>query len=86
MNKNEKLELIRQAEKSNFTEEDTQLLIDWAIHARLDIELLNLIFKGCVEVTEIKDGEPAFRITERGKRAVESNNVEENRKKNPDNY
>jgi hypothetical protein len=74
LDKNERLELIRQSEKSNFAEEETQQLLDWAMQSKIDMELLNLLFKGYVEISKIENGVPSFAATLKGKDALKRYN------------
>ncbi len=46
---------------SEFTEEEAHQIVKWAIEARLQITMLNLVLKGAAIIT-IKDGAVAFHV------------------------
>lgn len=73
----ERIEIIRQAEKSNLSNKDTKQLLEWAEHTRLAGTVLETILKGYVDVAKIKNGEPMFSLTDIGRQYLEDMPFEE---------
>jgi len=71
LNECERLELIRQAEKTNLSNEQMDQLIEWAESVRFWQHLLDLLFDGQIEVASMREDEPYWAITEKGKKSVE---------------
>ena len=70
LTKIEKLQLIRQSEKCNMTDTETGKLFEWAGKIRLDEALLNLLFKGYVEISKMEENAPSFDATQKGRKAL----------------
>ena len=64
----EKLELIRQIEKSDFSDEQLKELIDWAEMITIGGDVLNMLFEGSVEIVDFQEGEPIVSLTPKGER------------------
>jgi len=59
-------ELIRQAEKANFTKKQMEELQDWALESRVRNHILDDIFAGDMEVVNIEDGDILVQLTDQG--------------------
>ena len=62
----EKLELIRQIEKSNLSDEQLKELLDWAETITIGGDILNMLFEGSVEIVDFQEGEPIVSLTYKG--------------------
>lgn len=60
-----------------FTDDEAKAVLKWAYSARLDESLLDLVIKGLVAVG-IENGQPIFKITEKGTRHFNDNTDKHN--------
>jgi len=72
----EALKLIRQAEINNMDTSEEECLKNWAIQARTNCILLELMFDGYLEINTMIN-EPSFTLTSAGGKLVGSNNLDD---------
>ncbi|KKN16285.1 hypothetical protein LCGC14_0977410 [marine sediment metagenome] len=73
LDQTEQLQLIRQVEKSNLTDEQSALLMKWAEemmsqrehaeHVIVACDILEMIFEGDIDIVDFIDGEPVCNLT-----------------------
>ena len=76
LNEYERLELIRQGERANISNEEMDTLQDWAAGVRIECCLLDLLFDGYVELNKFVKTGPSFRVTPKGQNFINETEVE----------
>ena len=72
ISEHERMELIRQAEKSNLSNQEMDKLQDWAVAVRIQQSMLDLLFEGYIEVQIMNKNDPSFSITQSGQNMLAS--------------
>lgn len=67
ISENERLELIRQAEKTNLNNDQMDDLVEWANLVRIENKILDLLFLGQIELAGVRNNnEPVWSTTPEG--------------------